>query len=233
MRIRAARTQIDIRDRPAYTVADASRYLRLPTTTLRAWTAGRSYERRDGHQVSAPLIRIPDRRLGLLSFWNLVEAHVLRALRVRHGVSVTAVRKALHYAEGELGEKHLLLSQLLRVGGKELLLDRYGELISLSQPGQLVMRRMVEAYLQRIEWDDHNLPTRLFPLIDASLVSAKPSIAIDPTISFGRPVILRRGISTAVIVSRLNAGETPAELARDYALRLEEVLDAATYELAA
>lgn len=230
MRSRSAAT--DIRDRPAYTVADAARYLRLPATTLRAWTSGRTYKRRDGQHKSAPLIQVPDRRNGLLSFSNLVEAHVLRALRVTHGVSAPDVRKALHYAERELGMKHLLLSQLLRVGGKELLLDRYGELISLSQPGQLVMRRVVEAYLSRIEWDENNLPVRLYPMVEAP-VPMKSQIAIDPRIAFGRPMIARRAISTAAIVSRLAAGESAADLAEDYDLREEEVLDAATYEMAA
>jgi hypothetical protein len=43
----------------------------------------------------------------MLSFWNLIEAHVLRALRTEHAVSVKALRKALDYAEKELGIERL------------------------------------------------------------------------------------------------------------------------------
>lgn len=39
---------------------------------------------------------------------------------------------------------------------------------------------------------------------------------LDPTVSFGRPVLTRLGVKTAVIVDRINAGEEPATVARDY-----------------
>ena len=48
----------------------------------------------------------------LISFNNLVEAHVLRALRTRDGVRMTAVRKAIDYAEKELGIKRKTRSRL-------------------------------------------------------------------------------------------------------------------------
>jgi hypothetical protein len=38
----------------------------------------------------------------LLSFSNLIEAHVLRSLRTEHGVSVKALRSALAYAENRI-----------------------------------------------------------------------------------------------------------------------------------
>ena len=50
---------------------------------------------------------------------------------------------------------------------------------------------------------------------------------------FGRPVISRRGISTAAIVERVNAGETEEEIAKDYGLDYEEVKEALVYEQAA
>lgn len=223
----------EARERPAYPLAEAARYLRLPPATLRAWTAGRSYPRTAGRGVSPALIHIPDRRQGLLSFSNLVEAHVLRALRTKHGVSVKAVRTALTYAERELDVERLLLSPLLRAAGGELLLDKYGQLISLSESGQLVMRKILEAYLQRIEWDHDDMPRRLYPILQAPVLEDRRTIAIDPRISFGRPVVLRQGVSTAIIASRLLAGESAEELARDYDLNREEVEDAAIYELAA
>ena len=55
-------------------------------------------------------------------------------------------------------------------------------------------------------------------------------IAIDPKISFGRPVVISRGISTAAIVARIDAGETVADLAADYDLSVAEIDDAVLYE---
>lgn len=222
----------DPRERPAYPLAEAARYLRLPVATLRSWIAGRSYPKAGGRAEWARLIQPPSQRPPVLSFSNLVEAHVLRALRTRHGVSVKAVRQALDFAERELDVERLLLSPLLRTSGGEVLLDRYGELISLSQSGQLVMRNILERYLERIEWDPSELPCRLFPLVP-SAAEDRRTIVIDPRISFGRPVVGRKGISTAAIAGRLLAGEDADDVARDYDLRRQEVEDAAIYELAA
>ncbi len=58
-------------------------------------------------------------------------------------------------------------------------------------------------------------------------------IAIDPGISFGRPVVVRLGISTAVLAERLDAGESIEELASDYGLSTTQVEEAVLYERAA
>jgi DNA-binding transcriptional regulator YiaG len=38
-----AMAKSDIRDRPAYTVAEAARYLKVAPATLRSWFVGRPY----------------------------------------------------------------------------------------------------------------------------------------------------------------------------------------------
>lgn len=48
-----------------------------------------------GNRYSEPLIQLPDPDEPLLSFTNLVEAHALKAIRRRHGVTVQRVRPAL------------------------------------------------------------------------------------------------------------------------------------------
>jgi hypothetical protein len=40
------------------------------------------------------VIELPDRSHNLLSFYNLAEAHVLRALRTEYGVLLPIIRKA-------------------------------------------------------------------------------------------------------------------------------------------
>src|SRR5271166_2853794 len=91
------------RDIAAYTLAEAARYTRLPLATLRAWTLGRQYPTSEGGGQFDPLIWPASRRPPLLSFSNLIEAHVLRSLRTEHGVSVKALRSALAYAQESLG----------------------------------------------------------------------------------------------------------------------------------
>ncbi|WP_425508309.1 hypothetical protein [Tahibacter amnicola] len=50
-------TRIDVRDQPAYTVAEAARYLKVAPATLRSWVAGRPYQKASVTVRSDPLIR--------------------------------------------------------------------------------------------------------------------------------------------------------------------------------
>lgn len=69
----------DPREVPLYSVGEASRYLHIPSATLRSWVVGRAYSTQGGESFFEPLLRLPDVDAGRLSFSNLVEAHVLRA----------------------------------------------------------------------------------------------------------------------------------------------------------
>src|SRR5437867_2307373 len=115
----------DPRNQPAYPLSEAARYLKLPSATLRSWVVGRDYGTSGGTRRFPAIVPPASRRPPVLSFWNLIEAHVLRALRTEHGVSVKGVRKALAYAEAELKLDRLLLSQDLSAGAGRLFLDRY------------------------------------------------------------------------------------------------------------
>ena len=59
------------------------------------------------------------------------------------------------------------------------------------------------------------------------------SIAIDPKIAFGRPVVARTGVSTAAIAERIDASETVQDLATDYGLTVDEIEQAVLFERAA
>jgi uncharacterized protein (DUF433 family) len=221
------------RDAPAYTIAEAAKYARLPLATLRAWVLGRQYPARENVGQFEPLIRPASHQPALLSFSNLVEAHVLRSLRTEHGVSVRALRAAVAYAQDKLGIQRLLLSEDLRTEAGKVFLDQYGKLIELSASGQLAMRRLLLDHLKRVEWDSSPFPIRFFPFVSLTAMGDDRVIAIDPRIAFGRPVVLRTGVSTSIIAERIDAGETVDELAADYDLGPEEIEEAALYERAA
>src|SRR5688572_21453027 len=223
----------DLRNRPAYPLQEAARYLKLPAATLRSWCLGRQYDTAAGSRNFVAIVTPASRRPPLLSFWNLIEAHVLRALRTDHGVSVKAVRKAVGYAERELSIERLLLSKQLLANAGRLFLERYGELIDLSASGQLAMRMVLEAHLQRVDWDERQFPIRLFPFLVFDASEPERPIVIDPAIAFGRPVLLRRGITTAVIAERIDAGESVGDVAADYDLSADEIERAILYERAA
>lgn len=220
-------------EQPAYTLVDAARYLKLPVATLRSWVVGRSYPTASGSGSFRPLIHPASRKPPVLSFSNLIEAHVLRALRTDHGVSVRELRQALRYAEETLGVERLLLHGQLCSEGGRLFLDRYGELINLSASGQLAMRKVFGQHLRRVERDTRQIPIRLYPFVSRDEASFDRLIAIDPRIAFGRPIVLRKTVSTHVIAERIDAGETIEAIAADYDLEPGEIEEAVVYERAA
>lgn len=223
----------DIRNQPAYSVAEAARYLKVAPATLRSWFVGRPYPKGTGTAHSSPLIRPVKNPRPTLSFWNLIEAHVLRSLRTDHGVKMDALRRAIHYAKQTLKIERLLLSPELRTDAGRLLLDRYGQLIELSASGQVAMRRLFDEHLARVQWDEWKFPVRLFPVTSGDVIGAAKPIAIDAHIAFGRPVLAEKGITTGAIVERIDAGESVADLAEDYALSENEIVEAVLYERAA
>ena len=224
---------IDLRDQPAYTLAEASRYLKLATATLRSWVIGRTYPKAGEVARFVPLIRPCHKQPLQLSFWNLIEAHVLRALRTDHGVPIQSVRQAIKYAERKLDIERLLLHKELRTHAGEVFLEKYGELINLSASGQLAMRRLFEEHLKRVEWDQWQFPVRLYPFSASEAATPDRHIAIDPNIAFGRPVLLSKGVSTGAIADRIDAGESVNDLADDYGLSPAEIEEAVLYERAA
>lgn len=225
------------REIPRYTLAQAARYVGVSPTTLRSWVRGRRYPKGGRLAHSQALIDASD----LLSFSNVIELHVVRALRREEDVRFSRLREAIALAKDQYKIDRLLLSEQLRTGAGEVLLEQYGQLINLSRAGQLAMRHYFDAHLRRVEWDVQGMPSLFFPgfvnvLPPPSREEDSPRlIAIDPKISFGKPVLAsRRGILVSSIVSRIDAGEEEDALAADYGITRREV-DAAIdfYERAA
>ena len=87
----------DIRAMPCYSFPEAARYLRIPVTTLRSWVRGRKYPTSEGDQFFQPVIELPDDSQNLLSFINLVEIHMLDAIRRDHRISLHKVMIAIDF----------------------------------------------------------------------------------------------------------------------------------------
>src|SRR5690348_2974720 len=89
------RPDIDSRELPLYTVREAATYLGVQSTTLSTWIFGRHYATKAGRQFWEPVIIPADAKFGLLSFFNLAEAHILAATRYKFKVPFNAVRAAI------------------------------------------------------------------------------------------------------------------------------------------
>jgi len=217
----------DPRELPLYRLAEAAHYLRVPVSTLRGWISGFDYHVRSGTRRAAPLIRppegaSPDR---LLSFLNLVEAHILASLRRLHHVPMHRVRTVLRLAGGRRGTRHPLLHARLSPDGQDLVIDREGGL--MDPRGQRVFPFAAPRPFGRIEWDAGSaLPVRLYPLISGDGPRAPQRIVIDPERAAGRPIIAGTQIPTAVVAARHRAGESVSALAGEYGLDPSSIEDA-------
>jgi len=225
---------LDPADQPRYSYVDAARATNVPASTVAAWTRGMRYTRRGktpGYFIS--VIERPDREATRLSFNNLLEVNVLRALREVHEVRMTAVRDAIERAKEDHGIKRLLIDPHLRTSGGQLFLDYYFQLVELTKTQQLALQEILRESLQRIQVDNSRVEC-FFPLPRSrrSPQGARP-ILVSPYISFGNPIIERVGVTTNAIRSRVDLGEEKEVIMADYGLNEEEFDEAIRYEAAA
>lgn len=208
---------LDTRSLPAYTFVEAALYLRIPTDTLRNWVRGRHYQTEQGKQFFEPLIKLPEINATELSFTNLVEAHVLRAIRMEHKVPLAQIRIALSFIQEELKLTHPLIQKdLLKTDGQSIYVEYLERLLDASKGGQIAIRETLDIYLTRIETDEAGIAARLFPFIHPDKKDDQKLIVIDPAVSFGRPVIAGTGIPTRVVAELHEAGDSLDDLALDY-----------------
>ena len=237
----------DPREIPLYGFAETSRYLKINTQTLSSWVRGRTYKLDDGTpKWWSPVIILPDSEKPLLSFYNLVEVHVLCGIRRIYNIQFRKVRAALEFLEKQSSDDiHPLATQNFWTDKFELFIETpLGSFVCASLHGQQVIKEVVAQYLHRIERDNFDLsPFRLYPFskeIKFKMKDSKHSprdletqpknIVIDPLISFGRPTLAGTGVPTNVIAGRFRAGENEKALAKDYDIEETQIQEALSYE---
>jgi len=226
----------DPRHIPTYSVWQSAFLLKIPPNTLRSWVYGRDYDtERYGKRKFRPLITLPDEDKPLLSFVNLVEAHVLDAIRYKHRIPLPNVRSAIEHLREKYGSQHPLAEFWFQQAGLDLIVDVAGRLENVSKRGQLEIREWITAYLTRIDRDPAGSAVALYPYLTRhpQQVKGEPKIVlIDPRISFGKAILVTVGVPTAVIADRHEAGEPINELAIDYGCEASEIKQAIDYERA-
>lgn len=215
-------------DFPMYGIRYAAHCLKIAPATVRSWFAGTN------RGAFPPVLEPTNGSPIKLSFNNLAEAYVLRSLRRDYDVKLPIIRQAISEAEQDLGIDRLLLSRDLKAHAGDLLIEKFGNYLTLGKSRQYAMKKFLDDVLDRFEWEDPNFPSVLFPYLPEVVRSLNDKvIAINPKRAFGAPYLASRGITTAVIVMRFNAGESIADLANDYNVEREEIDTAIFYEEAA
>jgi uncharacterized protein (DUF433 family) len=212
----------------------------LPKSTLRSWVIGQPYTTKGGERFFAPLIQIADRDASMMSFMDLVEAHVLSALRRQHRVKLETIREAVRRIRERtadapsppLSPSHPLADHQFATIGVTLFVEELGRLVNLSQNNQLGLRECLEGYLKRIDREPSTgTAARLYPFTRAHVTLDSPrTVVIDPRIAFGRPVIAGTNIKTELVAERFWAGESPEDLSGDYDVSISAITEALRWE---
>lgn len=226
---------------PLYTVAEAARFVGVPTSTFATW--GRGYTRvRPGGltSVGAPVVTFASAPEGQASvpFIGLAEGLVLAAIR-QAGVPLQRIRPALTRLQDEMGLEHVLASKRLFTDGAEILYDyaeRTGDTpegrsvreLVVVRHGQRVFADVVEAYLRGVEFDKRGY-ARLIRLPQYGTAQ----IVADPDRGFGQPVFIHGGARLEDVLAMFRAGEPLQVVGEEFGVPLPELEDAVRVALRA
>jgi len=214
---------------PLYTVAEAARFLGVPTSTFSTWSKG--YVRRPPGRPAVTGERILSsvdaaRNFPTIPFVGLAEGMVLAAFR-RGGVSLQHIRKAVLILEREIGVEHALASRRLYTDGAVILFDyadaaRDEELAGLTEvvSRQRVFAPAVEEYLKRIEYGRDGWAAKL-----VSPATPRPIVVVDPARGFGQPIFIHGAGRVEDVIDRWRAGDPLADVAEDFGVPTEDVED--------
>lgn len=221
---------------PLFTVAEAARYLDVPSSTFASWVKGHRRAVRprtiaDGAPVVTGLVA--ELHGGpSIPFGGLAEAMFLSALRSM-GMWLRQLRPALDMLCDRMAVAHPFASRQLLVAGPELLADisRSDTLDAAARRGardlivlrgdQYVFRDRIDRFLQRIEYDDGYASRLHLPRYEVA------AIAADTDTNFGRPYFANNGTPLEVVKGMLNVGDTVDVVADHFDLPVDQVTDVA------
>jgi uncharacterized protein (DUF433 family) len=241
----------DPRELPVYGPREAAACLNIPESTLLRWTVG--------HLSVGPILTV-DAEQRRLSFFNLLEAFVLDELRRRSRFSLQELRRVIDGLRAEYPQFRYPLAQVDVSVPKEIPVHDYeivspsgvrfqktskrrsraelftqvpGEpLVNVSGHGRnLVLNEVLRDFLKRVEKRPVDGIVTLYPFITRDRNPDGPrTVAVDPTVAFGRPVINGTGIPTAAVYQLFNAGDEIRDIAGEYDRDPSEIEAAVRYE---
>lgn len=226
-----------------YSIPEAARLLHAPRSNVRRWVEGYSVRLAEELSVNQtidyrkkypPVVRASLSVEGMstnISFLDLVELLFVKGFRSA-GVALPKIRAAAEYMARELGvSDHPFARQQFKTDGAEIFwqfegeTDNHQELVVISKQGQKALPEVVEVYLDEIEFEGlEGLARRWWPL------GKWQPVVIDPSISFGQPIIARSGIPTSVIEEHASGGDSEPEIAEWFGISEEEVSAALSFE---
>ncbi len=204
---------------PAYSVSDAARYAQVHPTTVSYW------HYRGGR--FGPVL--PGRERGVaLNYFELVEVAFVSTFR-KLGVQLNRIRKAHAYYAQVFNAEHPFAVRRFLTEGVHVMLTmqetdpdpKLREVIVADEHGQMAWAPALGDRFAQFDYE-HDVALIWHVRGQDSLVR------IDPRVAFGAPMV--KGIPTWILKGRCEAGEHVEEIADDFGLEKNEVLDGLKFE---
>jgi uncharacterized protein (DUF433 family) len=196
---------------PMFTFRQASYYLDVPASTLHHWAQPVS--------GGAPLVTTLRDERASFPFIGFAEAFVVKTA-LDAGVPRQRIRPGVEAIKQRAGDmQYALASRLVWTDGAEVLWGIAGADLEVARTNQQQFREAVRNQLQLITYGSDGYAEYL----RLPKYGAVP-ITVNPFVAGGLPLI-RRGIGIRVedITDRVEAGDSPEDVARSFRIPLEEV----------
>ena len=213
-----------------YTVPDAARLSRVSTGRIRRWMRGYRFRTKKKEHHSRALwhgqLDPIDRSLAL-GFLDLIEIRFVDAFR-KAGVGWAMLRKAHERGVEMFGTDHPFCTHGFVTDGRGIFVELHREtgepsLLEIANR-QHVFAQIAKPFLKDLEFGDDDMLIRWRPATSNRLV------VIDPTRSFGRPIVFRHGVPTEVLARATAACGSIEEVSRWYEVPTLDIEDAVEFE---
>jgi len=212
-----------------YSVPEARRLTKIPAPTLNRWVQG-YVRRRDGDTVSYdPLLQpsLPEiEEKVALSFRDLVELRFINRLRTLK-VSWAEIKGTIEDARDLLKTNYPFGTRRFATDGRRLfseIADKPGLLLRVRTKQITADRIFSPDLYSEIEFEDDDA-VRWRP------ETGRSHVVIDPERSFGKPILDRYGIPTALLAKTARAEDSAAKTADWFEVPLDAVIAAVEFEL--
>ncbi len=212
-----------------YSLREAGNLLAVDPITIKRWVGGYEYDHH-GPRKSQPPVWTPQYAIDedeiLLGFRDLMEARVVRSLRSL-GIGLPYIREFVARATEIIGATRPFSTSAFRSDGKNIFLEvtegtNEPHLIDPVRC-QHVFRTIVAPTFVDLEFDN-DAAARWWP------TGGRRTVVIDPTMSFGQPIVAANGIRTRMVVDAVKAEGSVERAARIYDLKPKAVRDALHFE---
>jgi uncharacterized protein (DUF433 family) len=212
-----------------YSIPQAARLSGVPSQRIRRWVRGYSYaykeERRESPALWRPQLPPIDDSL-VLGFRDLMEIRFVDAF-LDAGVSWPLIRRAAAKAADLFNTTHPFSQERFKTDGRSVFIEAVDEsgrtAIWDLVRDQMAFQKIIAPFLRGIDFEADE-PVRWWPS------GGKRKVVVDPTRSFGRPILAAHGIPTEVIYAAYLAEQTTAVIASWFEIPEAAVVAAVDFE---